>query len=160
MDANEFEKKAIRSLENVRDAIQGIEEKDRMKFKGNVVGRVKSFINQDGSVDVELVVESIPSTLSVNKLLTAIERHLDGIEDAYYQTGVRYKPRDGEPFYTKFGGLSQAESYYHGSHVDSLATGKKINLNMIEKHRRKPQQVFIRIHWSPDGKHPKVRWQT
>lgn len=159
MDSKEFTDRITRSLENAKEAIEGIEEKERMRFRGNIVANIIIAYNHDGSIDAELRLESIPNDLSVNKLLTAVERHLKPVSEAFWQVGQRYEPREGEPIYNKFGGMSQAESWYHRSMVDALATGKKIDSNMRQHGRRKPKQVFVRAYWSPSGEHPKDRFR-
>jgi hypothetical protein len=160
VDASEFVRHVEKAFETAKDRLQGREEKERMRFRGNIASSYVTYFNQDGSIDAELRIEAIPNELSVNKLFTAIERVLGDVPEAHWQTGVRYIPREDEPFYTKFMGMSQAESWYHGERIAALATGKLIDKKMRDMHRRKPKQVFIRAHWSPSGEHPKVRWET
>lgn len=160
MSAKDFIDAITRVFDNAKEALEGIEEKERLRFRGNIIAHPIIYYNADGSVDAELRVDAIPNELSVNKLITAIERHLSPVAGAFYQGGVRYHPREGEPVYTKFMGMSQAESWYHGELVDTFATVKKIDENMRQAGRKKPKQVFIRAHWNPEGIHPKVRWQT
>ncbi len=159
MDSKEFTDRITRALENAKEAIEGIEEKERMRFRGNIIANVIIAYNHDGSIDAELRLESIPNDLSVNKLFTAVERHLRSVEGAFWQAGQRYEPREDEPIYNKFGGMSQAESWYHRSLTNALATGKKIDSNMRQHGRRKPKQVFVRAYWSPGGEHPKDRFR-
>lgn len=159
MTSKEFYEAARRTFDNAKEALEGIEEKERMRYRGNIIAHVIIAFNHDQSIDTELRLEAIPADLSVNQLLTAVERHLVSIPGAFYQSGVRYEPREDEPTYTKFAGMSQAESWYHKNLTDALATGKKIDRNMREKGRKKPKQVFVRAQWSPSGDHPKVRWE-
>jgi hypothetical protein len=37
---------------------------------------------------------------------------------------------------------------------ENFGIARKMNQNLAGKRRKKPEQIFIKIHWNPDGKHP------
>lgn len=154
----EIEIQLLKILESAADLLTGAEETERMKIRTRLIAEALVHRNQDNSVDAELRIREIPNNLDVPILLTAVERSLEQLDSTWVQVGIRYPPRSDEPIYTRFLGMSQAESYFHRKLTDAIDTGKKINVNLTEKKRQKPEQVFIRFHWNYLGIKPEERW--
>lgn len=122
-------------------------------------------LNQNYTVDADLTVE-VPRGTTVRSVLLDLEHALRGIsriKGSWVSVGIRVPPspsehktgllvsrRTGEPL--RGGkGVYQAGTYYQrlDRRASTFATGKAIVKNFARKGRRKPTQVFVRLHWNP-----------
>ena len=111
--------------------------------------------NVDGSVDAELRVKPQRGE-QVNQIFIDMEDASKPVPTTWVSTGVRYAPRETEEFYTRFMGMSQANAYYQKNTklATNFVTGRVINTRLQEKGRRKPETVFLRLHWNPENVKP------
>jgi hypothetical protein len=124
-------------------------------YQGNIDSRVH--VNKDGTIDGELRVY-VRRGEDPEEVLTDIENAIGNVPNTWISTGVRFASRGEEDLYTKFQGMSQAQTYYQRN-VPSKSKfnfegGRVIVTRLKQRGRRKPQQVFVRFAWNPEGTQP------
>lgn len=139
---------------------------------------VKSFINQDGSVDGEVRIGNLPDDWRVpdglpqlKEFLSTLLRQVGDLKPgpeggAYWiSIGVRFGPNNeseiGElaELYKRHRGLFQVASYALDASIQSAAQNAVVAIGEIVKAimtRRglPPSVIFIRYTWTPDGVRP------
>ncbi len=113
--------------------------------------------NKDGTIDGEVRIRPKRGQL-VDDIFLDMELASKPVSNTWVSTGIRYKPREDEEFYVKFQGLSQAGTYYQQNTKKNLpanfTTISVINEHMQARGRRKPEQVYLRLHWNKEDKQP------
>ena len=145
---------------------------------------VRVHANRDGTVDGELLVPDIPRGLRVLAIFSAIHQAMlqamrdlrirslntkeltlwisNGIRRVTSFNPTRDKEDEIEEFhYERWRGRVGAGTYYQRATVPKLATNFDtaidIERNMRGKRRRKAEQVYTRLHWTPENKKPTRR---
>ena len=156
-EAEDERETAFRLIKQVlKEAVEGLESEGFASDMG------RPHKNKDGSIDAVLRVKPKKGQ-TVNEVYLAMEEYLSPIPGMFVSTAVRYHPRKGEEFYTKFRGMSQAQAYYQDMSPEKLhfnfMSGKEINKNMIARGRLKAEQVVVLINWNPEHERPQTPWQ-
>ena len=154
-------------LDKARSGLTSTKETANLEIKRPLDVLTRIHVNRDKSIDSELTI-IVPRGMSPRRMIVALERYTSKIPDTWVSVGVRVPPRPEETVSGLFvdlkshkpkkrgKGAYQAGTYYQ--HSDSqkynFATGRKIVSNFANAGRRKPEQVYIRIHWNPDNRKP------
>lgn len=141
---------------------------------------VKTFINQDGSVDGELRMDNLPDEWRTRRGLPFMVESLTNMLRVFkpfdekpafggkywISIGVRFGPSNeteaGElaDVYKRFRGLFQVGTYYGPAWItsrilQSVAIGMKTMIEGLEDRRGlPPASILIRFVWTPDGVRP------
>jgi hypothetical protein len=131
------------------------------------------FRNQDGTIDAEVRIRSIPRGKKIREALLDMEAALPVTMGVWISSGIRYryKPRDVtedkrvyDPSADRvIRGLQQAGTYPRKDTPSKRAmlfvTARGIEEKLREKdrgkQRRKPEQIWVRLHWNVKDKKPK-----
>jgi len=169
--ANAAELLALQKLAKMQDTIAIIEPE--------IDAGLKSMINADGTMDVELRLRNLPelwrtydgqpslgSALSeAVRVMGAFPRQ-PAMGGAFWVSfGVRFGPKNEAEvemmakFYKRFRGLFQVGAYHTTASalpaiLNNAASIRSLVENIWEKRDLPPAQVLVRIVWTPDGQRP------
>jgi hypothetical protein len=140
-------------LENVRDALDSVD----------IDSRVRVHKYKDGSVDGELLVK-VPRGMSADDLTRDMERAMgrQSMRGFWINMGTRMVIKEDDEVYRKFRGFNDVNTHYQAgvpanwSEIPFIVR-KVIIAGMEKKYGRKVDSVYLRIHWSRDGRKPRSR---
>jgi hypothetical protein len=126
--------------------------------------RVRVWPYSDGSIDGEALVK-VPRGVSTNDLLLDLEETFgrEGIKGGFWMSvGVRFTIKEDEEIYRRYKGYNDVNTHFQpfkqSSVVDVFNIARhEIATGMEGKYGRKPDSVYVRIHWNPEGSQPKGR---
>ena len=131
--------------------------------KGEDYGRVRVVPYSDGSVDGELLAQ-IPRGVTAKDLLIDIENALGvtGIGEMWFTVGVRFTIKEDDEVYRRFRGYNDVNTHYQrmqkANVVDVFDIARhQIVEGMEDKYGRKPDSIYVRIHWNPYNTKPRGR---
>jgi hypothetical protein len=140
-------------LEKVKEALAAIDVDSRV--------RVHSYV--DESIDGEILVQ-VPRGTSTNDLVLDMEEAMgrSSMPGFWINMGVRFTIKRDEEIYRRLRGMNDVNTHYQAGVPANwseipLIVRKVIVKGMEKKYGRKTESVYLRIHWSPDGKKPKSR---
>ena len=169
--ANAAEFMSLTKLGTMQDTLEIIE-------PGLDMG-LKSFINADGTVDIELRLRNLPDEWRTPEGMPALVGALSeairamgafprypGFGGAFWVSfGLRFGPKDESEiaqmasFYKRHRGLLQVAAYHTpASAVPAILNNAVVIRSLVEsiweKRNLPPLQILARIVWTPDGKRP------
>lgn len=148
-------------LERAATRMMDAEETGALGLKTPLDVSVNTFKYTSGSVDGTLTIRAVPRGLKVHDLLVDLENVWGkGMGEAFFSVGLRYSTPEGiESADYRYRGLGVAQTYYHRAGERKLRwaflSAREANKNIAKRHRGKPEQIFVKIHWNPKGQHPK-----
>lgn len=126
-------------------------------------GDIRREINADNSVDWELRL-AIPKGVNVKEVTTDLGSVLKPELNAWMAIGARFKDDkrmtpERRAEYDRFRAWLQVHAHYQRMTKGKIATNivavQKILESMRKNKRRKPEQIFVRVHWNLSGEKPK-----
>ncbi len=119
---------------------------------------VRHALNSDLSLSYELRL-ALPSKLEVARFMTDLTNALKSVPGTWVSIGFRFRPKrvseEERESYDRYRGALQIQAYTRRSSARRLvaleATAEEILENVKEKKGWKPEQVFVRVHWSKEG---------
>ncbi len=119
---------------------------------------VRHAVNADLSISYELRI-ALPSKLEVERFMTDLTNALKSVPGTWVSIGFRFRPKkvseEERETYDRYRGALQIQAYTRRSSARRLvaleATAEEILENVKEKKGWRPEQVFVRVHWSKEG---------
>lgn len=153
------ERKKIRT-EGLSIVEKGIAYLERLQDFLVADSNVDSAVNADGSVDVEIRI-SVPRGEDGRSMLLDLADKVVVPHGWWIAVGWIFSPSadmtdEERANYERFYKLLQVHTHYQQSDRKSanIVGALKIYDSLEESKRRKPEQFYIRIHWSPEGIRP------
>jgi len=115
--------------------------------------------NRDRTADGEIRV-NLPRGVSAHQALLRLEESLPGYRSLpgfWISVGVRFMPTERFEDYEQFMGMVNVGAYYqkYFRKASNFVTAKdKIAKAMQRVARRKPSQIYARLHWNPQNRKP------
>lgn len=128
-----------------------------------VDGDIRREINADMSVDWELRL-AIPRGVNVKDLTTDLGSVLKPESNSWIAIGARFKDDkrmtpERRAEYDRFRAWLQVHAHYQRMTKGKIATNivavQKILDTMRKNKRRKPEQIFVRVHWNLSNEKPR-----
>jgi len=123
--------------------------------------RVKVHRYADGSIDGEILIK-LPRGVSTADAADQIQQGIASMPRGFWiSAGQRFTIKANDEVYRKRTGLNEVSTSYQRSNRANLAEillilREKIGKGTARKYRRKAEQVFLRVRYSPTGKRPKA----
>lgn len=119
----------------------------------HVVTRLEE--NADGTIDAEIRLK-IPRGKSVFEYLVELQDAVKPVTNTFVSTGIMMPPFEDSKDYEKLGGRVIARAHYQRSsrYLLNITGANAIAERAAENRRRKPDWVFMRIHWNKEVKRP------
>jgi hypothetical protein len=154
------------------DRFERMLEKMKDLLPSDLQREVSVAINSDGSVDGQLRIRGIGRRDDIMSILTDLEAATSKISKSWISVGYRF-PEDHKvksENYERWRGLLQTQLYHqllsgakrkgkkkiHNIPIH-YRTARKVYQRMRGKGRRKPTEIFIRLHFNPQGQKPGPR---
>jgi hypothetical protein len=147
--------RAKRGLENPEPG-----EAESLGLKQSLDISVSSFEYVSGSIDGMLTIRAIPRGVSVHKLLVYMESRFGEVPETFISVGLRYSAPEGiKSADYRYRGLAVAHTNYQRSSLrrkirENFGIARQVNENLTDKRRKKPEQIFVKVHWNPDNVRP------
>ena len=133
-----------------------------MSKEHGVDSDVRRAVNADMSVDWELRF-AIPKGVDLDDFTTDLANALRPAAHSWIATGVRFEAgkmtREEWEKYERRRDMLQVHAHYQAMTKGKIATNvlglQTIMETMRTRRRRKPREVFVRVHWNMEGRKPK-----
>jgi hypothetical protein len=163
----EFEPVGVEKLERVEamlvKAVETLRSGETMRDLGIMLPLdvvMKSHANKDGSFDAEVRLRVKPADVTMKDLLITMENAMKKVPGIFVSVGLQSSHPDDfhlSPEIVVGSGRSkhvQVGTHYYRHHRMAetfLAAEDKVYANLIEKGFHEPDQVYVRVHWNPEG---------
>lgn len=120
---------------------------------------VRHAVNADKSISYEMRMVLPRRGFDPQKFMTDLANALHHVPGTWISMGFRFQPKrlseDERETYDRYRGNVQIQAYTRrssGRRIVALeATAEQILANVEAKKGWRPEQVFVRVHWSPEG---------
>jgi len=150
--AEVFSEAELQAKQNlIISELESVLEKAVTELKDQKIDAVYNYeVNNDGTIDAELRVRTIPRNMSVPMVITRMEENLTAIDNTWTDAGFLFDPKSDDTPYQKIGGYNMVQTNYQEAskfHYN-FANARLLPGNLRGANRGQIRQIFYRIHWN------------